>query len=143
LPALPQPAVAAPGLSHLRHLCRARGHRAQGRRALGGERDRLRVAGAAGAAVTVAVDGFGAEQGFEALAEGARLAAAHGIGVRVFGPERALGLDGADGIEIVPTSEWISNQEEPVPAVREKKEASVVRAARDVAEGGAEAMVSC
>ena len=35
---------------------------------------------------TVALDGFGAEQGFEALAEGARAAAADGIRLRVFGP---------------------------------------------------------
>jgi phosphate acyltransferase len=92
--------------------------------------------------VTVALDGFGAEQGFDVLAEGARLAAADGIRLRVFGPPAELGLDGLDGVEVVPTSEWIANDEDPVPAVRAKKEASVVRAARDVAEGGAEAMVS-
>ncbi|HEX6665659.1 MAG TPA: phosphate acyltransferase PlsX [Solirubrobacterales bacterium] len=93
-------------------------------------------------AVTVALDGYGAEKGFEVLAEGARLAAADGIGVRVFGPERALGLSGAEGIEVVQTSEWIGNEEDPVAAVRAKKEASVVRAARDVAEGNAAALVS-
>ena len=94
-------------------------------------------------AVTVALDGYGAEQGFDALAQGARLAAADGIGVRVFGPRRALGLDSVQGIEVVDTSERIGNDEEPVPAVRAKKEASVVRASRDVAEGGADALVSC
>jgi glycerol-3-phosphate acyltransferase PlsX len=92
--------------------------------------------------VTVALDGFGAEQGFDALAEGARMAAADGNRVRVFGPPEELGLDGVDGIEVVPTSEWISNDEDPVAAVRAKKEASVVRAARDVAGGDAAAMVS-
>jgi glycerol-3-phosphate acyltransferase PlsX len=97
---------------------------------------------AAARAVTVALDGFGAEQGFDVLAAGAKLAAADGIGVRVFGPERALGLDGVEGVEVVPTSEWIANDEDPVPAVRAKKEASVVRAARDVAAGGSAAMVS-
>ncbi|HET8813603.1 MAG TPA: phosphate acyltransferase PlsX [Solirubrobacterales bacterium] len=94
-------------------------------------------------AVTVALDGYGAEQGFQVLAEGARLAASDGIGVRVFGPERALGVDGAEGIEVVQTTEHIGNDEDPVPAVRAKKEASVVRAARDVAEGGSTALVSC
>lgn len=93
-------------------------------------------------AVTVALDGYGAEQGFDVLAEGARLAAADGIGVRVFGPERALGLSGTEGIEVVPTAEWIGNEEDPVAAVRAGKEASVVRAARDVAEGNAAALVS-
>ena len=92
--------------------------------------------------VTVALDGYGAEQGFEALAEGARLAAADGIQVRVFGPERSLGLDGVENVEVIPTSEWIGNDEDPVPAVRSKPEASVVRAARDVAEDAADAMVS-
>ena len=96
----------------------------------------------AGRGVTVALDGFGAEQGFGVLAEGARLAAAGGIGVRVFGPTEELGLDGAEGIEVVPTSEWISNEDDPVPAVRSRPEASVVRAARDVAEGRSGAMVS-
>jgi glycerol-3-phosphate acyltransferase PlsX len=95
-----------------------------------------------GRGVTIALDGYGAEQGFEVLAEGARLAAADGIAVRVFGPDRSLGLERVDGVEVVPTSEWIANQEDPVPAVRSKPEASVVRAAREVAEGRAGAMVS-
>lgn len=92
--------------------------------------------------VTVALDGFGAEQGFEVLAEGARKAAADGIKVRVFGPPKELGLDGEDRIEVVPTTEWIRNDEDPVPAVRAKQEASVVRAAREVAEDAADALVS-
>jgi phosphate acyltransferase len=98
---------------------------------------------ALGRGVTVALDGYGAEQGFDVLAEGARLAAADGIGVRAFGPERALGLDGVDGVEVVPTAEWVANDEDPVPAVRSKPQASVVRAAREVAEDAADAMVSC
>ncbi len=92
--------------------------------------------------VTVALDGVGAEQGFEVLAQGARAAAVDGIRLRVFGPPQELGLDDADGIEVVPTGEWIGNDEDPVAAVRAKKEASVVRAAADVAEGRSAAMVS-
>jgi phosphate acyltransferase len=91
---------------------------------------------------TVALDGFGAEQGFSVLAEGARMAAADGVRVRVFGPPAELGLSGVDGIEVVPTSEWIGNDEDAVTAVRAKKDASVVRAAADVSEGRAGAMVS-
>jgi phosphate acyltransferase len=97
---------------------------------------------APGRGVTVALDGYGAERGFEVLAEGARLAAADGIGVRVFGPECSLDLDGVEGIEVVPTTAWIGNEEDPVPAVRSKPQASVVRAARDVAEDAADALVS-
>ena len=95
-----------------------------------------------GRGVTVALDGFGAEQGFGVLSQGARLAAADGIGIRVFGPAEELELDGVDGVEVVPTAEWIGNEEEPVAAVRSKREASVVRAAADVAAGGAAALVS-
>ncbi len=43
---------------------------------------------------------------------------------------------------MVDTGEWIGNDEDPVAAVRAKKEASVVRAAADVAAGTAAAMVS-
>jgi glycerol-3-phosphate acyltransferase PlsX len=94
-------------------------------------------------AVTVALDGYGAERGFDVLAQGARLAAADGIGIRVFGPRRALGLDGVEGTEVIDTTEHIANEEDPVPAVRAKKEASVVQTAADVAAGNSTAMVSC
>ncbi len=92
--------------------------------------------------ITVALDGFGAEQGFEVLAQGARVAAADGIRLRVFGPPDQLDLSNVEGIEIVPTSEWIGNEEDAITAVRAKKEASVVRAAADVAEGRSAALVS-
>jgi phosphate acyltransferase len=95
-----------------------------------------------GRGVTVALDGFGAEQGFGTLAEGARMAAADGIRLRVFGPPQELGLDGVDGVEVIPTAEWIGNDEDPVPAVRAKKEASVVRAAADVIAGSSDALAS-
>ncbi len=97
---------------------------------------------APGGGVTVALDGYGAEQGFDVLAEGARLAAGDGIRVRVFGSPAELDLEGVEGVEVVPTREWIANDEDPVAAVRAKQEASVVLAARDVAEDGADAMVS-
>jgi glycerol-3-phosphate acyltransferase PlsX len=90
---------------------------------------------------TVALDGFGAEQGNDALAEGARLAAADGIAVRVFGPAE-LALGDAAGIELVPVEDWIGNEDDPVPAVRSRPQASVVRAAADVADGNADALVS-
>jgi phosphate acyltransferase len=92
--------------------------------------------------ITVALDGFGAEQGFEVLAQGARAAAADGIRLRVFGPPDRLGLAGVDGIEVVPTNEWIGNEEDAVSSVRRKKDASVVLAAADVAAGRSAAMVS-
>jgi glycerol-3-phosphate acyltransferase PlsX len=91
---------------------------------------------------TVALDGFGAERGFEVLADGARRAATEGIRLRVFGPPRELGLDGTEGVEVVATEEWIRNEEEPLPAVRSRPQASIVRACRDVAEGAAGAVAT-
>jgi glycerol-3-phosphate acyltransferase PlsX len=93
-------------------------------------------------AAAVALDGFGAERGFDVLAQGARQAAAGGIRLRVFGPPGQLRLDDVDGVEVVPTEEWISNEEEPAAAVRSRSEASIVRAARDVSEGNAGALAS-
>ena len=90
----------------------------------------------------IALDGFGAERGSDVLADGARIAAAGGVRLRVFGPAGELGLDGEAGIELVATDDWISNEDDPVAAVRARPEASIVRAAADVATGRSEAMVS-
>ena len=92
--------------------------------------------------VRVALDGFGADGGPEPIAAGARLAAADGIELRVFGSPDQLGLDSDEAVEVVPTVDWISNEDDPVPSVRSRHDASVVAAARDVAEGRADALVS-
>jgi phosphate acyltransferase len=97
---------------------------------------------AADGGITVALDGYGVEQGFEELAEGVRMAADDGIQVQVYGPPDELGLDGEHGIQVIPTEDWISNGEDPVAAVRAKEEASVVRAAAAVADDAADALVS-
>jgi glycerol-3-phosphate acyltransferase PlsX len=91
--------------------------------------------------VTVAVDGKGVERGTEVLIAGVRAALADGIAVRVFGdPAELSPLDGA--AEVIAAADEISNDDEPVAAVRSREEASVVRAARDVADGRAQALVS-
>jgi glycerol-3-phosphate acyltransferase PlsX len=90
---------------------------------------------------TVALDGFGAERGSEVVADGVRQVAGE-VRVRVFGPAEELGLEGVEGVEVVPTSEWIGNEDDPVPAVRSRPGASVVRAAADVRAGRSTAMVS-
>jgi glycerol-3-phosphate acyltransferase PlsX len=87
----------------------------------------------------VALDAYGADGGPELVLEGARLAAADGIPVRIFGPG---GLVASDGIELEPTTEWIGNEAEPVAAVRSTPEASVVRAATTVADGACSSLVS-
>jgi glycerol-3-phosphate acyltransferase PlsX len=92
---------------------------------------------------TVALDGRGAERGPEAIVAGARAAAADGIRVRVFGgPEELSALNGVGGVEVVAAAEEITNDEEPVAAVRGRTDASVVRASRDVADGDSDAVVS-
>jgi glycerol-3-phosphate acyltransferase PlsX len=87
----------------------------------------------------VALDAYGADAGPELVLEGARLAAADGIPVRIFGPS---GLDVGEGVELDPTVEWIGNEAEPVGAVRSTPDASVVRAAAAVAEGRCSSLVS-
>src|SRR3954469_8700691 len=87
----------------------------------------------------VALDGYGTDAGPEVVVEGARLAAADGIPVRIFGPSS---LNTTDGVELDPTADWIGNEAEPVAAVRAKPEASVVRGAAAVAEGRCSALVS-
>jgi phosphate acyltransferase len=92
---------------------------------------------------TVALDGRGAERGPGAIIAGVRAAAADGISVRVFGDPRALApIREIDGAELVPAALEITNDDEPVAAVRSRPEASVVMAARDVAEGRSGAMAS-
>ncbi len=82
----------------------------------------------------VALDGYGTDAGPELVAEGARLAAADGIPVRIFGPSS---VSTAAGVELEPTAEWIGNEAEPVAAVRSTPEASVVRAALPLPRGSA------
>jgi glycerol-3-phosphate acyltransferase PlsX len=92
--------------------------------------------------VTVAFDALGAEAGIDAVCEGVAMAAADGIAVRVFGPESALHGLGSGLVEVIDTTEVIGNDEEPVRAVRSRPEASIVRAAADVAEGRSDALAS-
>jgi phosphate acyltransferase len=87
----------------------------------------------------IALDAYGTDSGPEVVMEGARIAAADGIVVRVFGP---ASLEGTDGVEVVPTGGWIANDADPVAAVRSTPGASVVMAATDVAEGSSGALVS-
>lgn len=63
--------------------------------------------------------------------------------LRVFGRRSELaGLEGVDGIELLEAAEEITNDEDPLPAVRSRTEASIVAAAADVAAGNADALVS-
>ena len=88
----------------------------------------------------VAVDASGADLGPSEVAAGARIAAAQGVRVLLFGPLAELGPP-SDGIELIDAPRSISKESDPVRAVRSTPEASIVQAARAVAEGRADALV--
>ncbi len=68
---------------------------------------------------------------------------ADGIGLRVFGdPNELAGLSDVDGVELLEAPDAITNDEDPVGAVRETPQASIVLAAADVAEGNSAALAS-
>lgn len=88
----------------------------------------------------VAVDCNGADLGPAEVAAGAALAAAQGVRVILFGPAAELG-EPPDGVEIVDAPVSIAKAPDPVGAVRSTPQASIVQAARAVAEGRAHALV--
>lgn len=83
----------------------------------------------------VALDANGADRGAANVAEGGRSA---GVPVRIFGPAAAIG-SGADAVD-APVA--ITNDDEPARAVRARPDASLVQAARAVAAGDCDAVVS-
>jgi glycerol-3-phosphate acyltransferase PlsX len=91
--------------------------------------------------VTVAVDAGGADLGPAEVAAGASLAAARGIRVLLFGPAAEIG-EVSDGVEVIDAPVSIAKATDPAFAVRSTPEASIVQAARAVAEDRAEALVS-
>jgi len=98
---------------------------------------------AADRGAAIALDAHGTDAGPSVIVDGARAAAADGIGVRVFGdPDQLGGLEEVDGVEVVAAAGTITNDDEPVRAVRERPDASVVLAAADVAEGRSQGLVS-
>jgi glycerol-3-phosphate acyltransferase PlsX len=114
---------------------------AQPGEALIGREDGARARGG----VTVAVDCNGADLGPAEVAAGTVLAAGEGARTILFGPADALrpGLTGApDGaIEVVDAPVSIAKSADPARAVRANPDASIVQAARAVADGRAQALV--
>jgi phosphate acyltransferase len=91
--------------------------------------------------VTVAVDACGADLGPREVAEGAATAAAAGIRVILFGPADEIGSV-PSGVEVVDAPVSIAKAADPAFAVRSTPDASIVQAARAVADGRAQALVS-
>jgi phosphate acyltransferase len=88
----------------------------------------------------VAVDCNGADLGPAEVAAGAALAAAQGVRVLLFGPAAELG-ELPSGVEVIDAPVSIAKAADPVMAVRSTPEASIVQAARAVADGRAQAIV--
>jgi phosphate acyltransferase len=91
--------------------------------------------------VTVAVDAGGADLGPAEVAAGAARAVQTGTHVILFGPADEIGAV-PDGVEVVDAPVSIAKATDPAFAVRSTPEASIVQAARAVAEGRAQALVS-
>jgi glycerol-3-phosphate acyltransferase PlsX len=91
--------------------------------------------------ITVAVDAGGADRGPREVAEGAARAAAQGIGVLLFGPAAEIGSVPA-GVQLIDAPISIAKATDPAFAVRSTPEASIVQAAKAVADGRAQALVS-
>src|SRR6516165_10261671 len=91
--------------------------------------------------VTVAVDAGGADLGPGEVAAGAAQAAAAGIRVLLFGEAAAIGSM-PSGVEVIDAPISIAKAVDPAFAVRSTPDASIVQAARAVAEGRADALVS-
>ncbi len=87
----------------------------------------------------IAVDANGADQGPAAVAEGV---ARSGLPVLLFGPEDQIRDAAGPLAEVVDAPETIKAGDEAVSAVRAKRDASIVQAARAVGDGRADALVS-
>jgi glycerol-3-phosphate acyltransferase PlsX len=91
--------------------------------------------------VTVAVDAGGADLGPGEVAAGAAAAVRPGLGVLLFGPANEI-ADVPAGVEVVDAPISIAKAADPAFAVRSTPEASIVQAAKAVADGRAQALVS-
>jgi glycerol-3-phosphate acyltransferase PlsX len=91
--------------------------------------------------VTIAVDANGADLGPAEVAAGAAIAARQGVRVVLFGPAESFG-EVPDGIEVIDAPVSIAKAADPVRASRAQPDASIVLAARAVADGDADAFVS-
>lgn len=100
--------------------------------------------------IIIAVDAMGGDHAPETIVEGCALALrdAKEISVRLFGQKNAVlplldaFADVKDRIELIDAPEIISMHDEPMLAVRRKKDSSMVMGLMDVREGRAQAFVS-
>jgi len=89
----------------------------------------------------IAVDANGADLGPAEVAAGATAAARQGVRVLLFGPAAEMGNAGV-GVEVIDAPLSIAKEANPAAAARAHPESSIVRAAKAVAAGDADALVS-
>lgn len=94
----------------------------------------------------IAVDAMGGDYAPQAIVEGVNQALADfsDIEIQLYGDEEKIRhyLKSDTGVEIIHTDEKIESDDEPTRAIRRKKNASMVLAAKAVKEGRAQAMLS-
>lgn len=92
----------------------------------------------------IALDVQGADNGIAAVVDGARSFAAGGSQVVLVGPADEIEACGElpPNVSVRHAAEVVTNHDEPAVAVRRRKDASIVVAARLVASGDADALVS-
>lgn len=96
--------------------------------------------------ITIAIDAMGGDNAPEAVIAGANLALKtfDDIKIRLYGDQNTIKEFIFDDkrIEVIHTTEVVTGEDEPVKAIRRKKDASMVVAAKDVKEGKADALLS-
>ncbi|MBM7268197.1 phosphate acyltransferase PlsX [Streptococcus sp. 2018037] len=94
----------------------------------------------------IAVDAMGGDHAPQAVVEGVNqaLAAFPDIEIQLYGDEAKIKqyLTATERVSIVHTTEKINSDDEPVKAIRRKKEASMVLATKAVKDGQADAVLS-
>ncbi len=89
----------------------------------------------------VAIDAMGGDFGHEVIVDGAvRASRSYGVPVMLVGDPDRLGE--AHGLAVVPAREKVEMGADPARAVRKLKDSSIVRAAEQVRDGQASALVS-
>src|SRR3989442_11598215 len=94
---------------------------------------------------TVGVDALGADRGIAEVAAAAGDAAARGTRCILFGPASEIRHEVGElpaGVELVDAPEAITNLDEPAHVARSKPNASIVQAARSLADGSTQALVT-
>jgi phosphate acyltransferase len=90
----------------------------------------------------VAVDAMGGDHAPGTIVAGALSAARAGVPVALVGPPDLAERVDLGGLDLIEATEVIEMHDDPAPAVRRKKDSTLVRAAEAVRDGRASAMIS-